>query len=83
MDDEKKKKRNKKKKNKQNNSKRADGDAIPTEDGNHNGDADIALINQVPDSIELEPSSQQIIINVSWQCHLDPRNITLIDLLVS
>ncbi|XP_009133266.1 chromosome partition protein Smc isoform X21 [Brassica rapa] len=63
MDDEKKKKRNKKKKNKQNNSKRADGDAIPTEDGNHNGDADIALINQVPDSIELEPSSQQIIIN--------------------
>ncbi|XP_048631684.1 trichohyalin-like isoform X6 [Brassica napus] len=63
MDDEKKKKRNKKKKNKQNNSKRADGDAIPTDDGNHNGDADIALINQVPDSIELEPSSQQIIIN--------------------
>ncbi|CDY07722.1 BnaA03g17890D [Brassica napus] len=63
MDDEKKKKRNKKKKNKQNNSKRADGDAIPTDDGNHNGDADIALINQVPDSTVLEPSSQQIIIN--------------------
>ncbi|XP_013707123.1 chromosome partition protein Smc-like isoform X3 [Brassica napus] len=63
MDDEKKKKRNKKKKNKQNNSKRADGDAIPTEDGNHTGDADIAQINQVPDSIQLEPSSQQMIIN--------------------
>ncbi|WZZ40104.1 hypothetical protein YC2023_036363 [Brassica napus] len=64
MDDEKKKKRNKKKKNKQNNSKRADGDAIPTEDGNHTGDADIAQINQVHDSIQLEPSSQQkMIIN--------------------
>lgn len=80
MDDEKKKKRNKKKKNKQ--QKRADGDAIPTtgvatsDDGNHNGDADIAQSNQVPDSIELQPSSQHII-NVSCQISssTDPRNI--------